>query len=55
MDAIRYGPTGFPPENRTLIWSILQWQLEYLLQPDGPDAGQPWRYTPEQLRFLAWF
>lgn len=55
MEAIRYGPIGFPPENRTLIWSILQWQLEYLRQPDGPNAGGPWTYTPEQLRFAAWW
>lgn len=55
MDAIRYGPSGFPAENRTLAWQILQWQLEYLRQPDGPNAGGPWTYTPEQLKFLAWF
>lgn len=55
-DAVRIGPEGVPPENRTLGWSILEWQLDYLLQPDGPDAGQPWRYTPEQLRFiLNWY
>jgi hypothetical protein len=55
VDAIHYGPTGFPPENRTLVWPILEWQLEYLLQPDGPDAGEPWRLTSEQLRFYAWW
>lgn len=55
MEAIRHGPEGFPPENRTLIWSILPWQLEYLRQPDGPNAGASWKYTPEQLRFAAWF
>lgn len=55
MEAIRYGPTGFPPENRTLLWPILQWQVEYLRQPDGPNAGAPWRYTQEQLRFCAWW
>jgi len=55
MEAIRYGPTGFPAENRTLIWPILEWQLEYLRQPDGPNAGAPWTYTPEQLKFAAWW
>jgi hypothetical protein len=55
MDALRYGPQDFPPENRTLLWPILQWQLEYLRQPDGPNAGGPWIYTPEQLRFCAWW
>ncbi|HEY9417870.1 MAG TPA: hypothetical protein VIQ30_24185 [Pseudonocardia sp.] len=53
--AIRYGPDGFPAENRTLGWQILAWQLEYLNQPDGPDAGSPWRYTNEQLKFLLWW
>lgn len=55
MTAIRVGPEGFPPENRTLAWSILEWQLEYLLQPDGPNAGEPWQLTREQLRFLCWW
>jgi len=53
--AVRIGPEGFPLENRTLGWSILEWQLEYLLQPDGPDAGSPWRLTAEQLRFFLWW
>ncbi|HEX5525155.1 MAG TPA: hypothetical protein VFX53_17050 [Pedococcus sp.] len=55
MEAIRHGPVGFPAENRTLAWPILQWQLEYLRQPDGPNAGGPWSYTPEQLKFFAWW
>lgn len=55
MEAIRYGPEGFPADNRTLVWQILQWQLEFLLQPDGPEAGTQWRLTPEQLRFYAWW
>lgn len=55
MEAIHYGPEGFPPDDRTLVWQILEWQLEYLLQPDGPDAGSQWRLTPEQLRFYAWW
>jgi len=54
-EAIKYGPTGWPTENRTLGWQILAWQLEYLTQPDGPDAGSPWRYTDEQLKFILWW
>ncbi|MFI6767519.1 hypothetical protein [Streptomyces sp. NPDC050355] len=35
---------------------MLLWTSRYLLQPDGPDAGQPWRFTPEQVRIvLRWF
>lgn len=53
---IRIGPSGVPPENRTLGWQILEWQYDYLLQPDGPNAGQPWTYTDEQLWFvLNWY
>lgn len=51
----RIGPAGFPPWNRTLAEPILQWQLEYLQQPDGPNAGQRWTLTAEQLRFLCWW
>jgi hypothetical protein len=40
---------------RTLGWQILGWTAEYLRQPDGPDAGQPWRYTDEQARWLLWW
>jgi hypothetical protein len=52
--AIRIGPTAIP--KRTLGWQVLGWSKEYLLQPDGPDAGQPWTFTPEQARFiLNWY
>lgn len=40
---------------RTLGWEILGWTAEYLRQPDGPDAGKPWRYTDEQARFILWW
>lgn len=40
---------------RTLGWEVLAWTAEYLRQPDGPDAGRPWRYTPEQARFILWW
>jgi hypothetical protein len=54
-DGVRIGPVGVPAENRTLGWQILDWQYDYLVQPDGPDAGEPWVYTDEQLRFLLWW
>jgi hypothetical protein len=31
------------------------WAFETLLQPDGPEAGEPWRFTDEQYRFLLWW
>jgi hypothetical protein len=39
----------------TLGWRVIDWCEEYLLQPDGPEAGQPWRFTNEQKRFLLWW
>src|SRR5690606_18603498 len=45
-----------PPENRTLGWPILEWVTEYVLQPDGPQAGEPFTFTDEQVRILLrWF
>jgi len=52
--ATHIGPSGIP--KRTLGWQVLGWTKEYLLQPDGPDAGEPWVFTPEQARFvLNWY
>ena len=51
--AVRIGPTGKPP--LTLGWDVLAWTDTYLEQPDGPDAGSPWRFTTEQARFILWW
>lgn len=49
---------------RTLGDHVIQWcegswlrdEPGYLLQPDGPDAGDPWKFTDEQKRFLLhWY
>lgn len=53
MAPIRIGPEGLP--ELTLGWQALEWTMEYLLQPDGPDAGTPWRLTDEQIRFWLWW
>jgi hypothetical protein len=45
-------PFGLP-EN-TLGWAVLAWCSKHLVQPDGPDAGTPFRFTPEQVRFVLW-
>lgn len=34
---------------------MLGWTADYLLQPDGPNAGQPWEFTPEQVRIVLRF
>lgn len=41
---------------KTLGWDVLRWTIDYIRQPDGPDAGGPWKFTPEQVRFiLHWY
>lgn len=40
---------------RTLGWDVLLWATRYIRQPDGPDAGGPWRFTAEQARFVVWW
>jgi hypothetical protein len=52
-EPVRIGPPGLP--EHTIGWDALSWSAEFLRQPDGPDAGAPWRYTPEQARFLLWW
>ena len=62
LDPVAYGPTWrrdgdgkFVLPERTLGWQVLGWTHEFLRQPDGPDAGQPWKATAEQARFLLWW
>lgn len=46
--------TDLPP--RTLGWQVLDWCSQYIVQPDGPSAGDAWVFTPEQARFvLRWY
>lgn len=51
----RIGPVGLPADNRTLAPAVIDWVQSNLVQPDGPDAGVPWRYTREQIHFVAWW
>ncbi|GGM39483.1 terminase [Longimycelium tulufanense] len=44
-----------PPEQMLVSRAVVRWAETYLLYPDGPVAGQPWRFTAEQKRFLAWW
>ena len=46
-------PVGEPA--RTLGWEAARWAHEWLTQPNGPRAGEPFRLTMDQLRFLLWF
>lgn len=50
---MRHGPEGWP--ELSLGRSVVGWVYDHLLQPDGPRAGMPWRYTNEQLQFVMWW
>jgi hypothetical protein len=52
-DAVTSLPAGQP--EHTLGWDVLAWTGDYVLQPDGPDAGGPWRFTREQVLFVLWW
>lgn len=39
----------------TLGWGVLAWGEEFLAQPDGSNAGDPWQWTPTQARIIAWW
>lgn len=41
-----------PGERPTLGSYVLSWIVKYLIVPDGPTAGAPLRFTPEQQRFV---
>lgn len=53
MNELRIGPEGAP--KHTLAGPVVEWAWKYLTQPDGPSAGDRWRFTPEQYRFLSWW
>jgi hypothetical protein len=53
MAAVTTLPEGLP--EHTLGWEVLRWCTAYIRQPDGPEAGGPWRFTAEQVRFVLWY
>jgi len=58
VEPLKLGPTWMRtplgqwalPE-RTLGWQIAGWAAEWLLGKEG----KPWKFTPEQLRFVLWW
>lgn len=48
-------PPGVPKPSETLGYQIIRWAQKYIVTPDGEKAGEPWKFTPEQLRFVLWF
>ncbi|WP_433332544.1 hypothetical protein [Spirillospora sp. CA-294931] len=47
-------PKGVPTPYETLGYQILRWCETYIVQPDGERAGEPWKFTSEQKRFILW-
>lgn len=46
-------PAGVP--ECSLALQVAEWSYDHLIQPDGPNAGQPFEYTLEQFEFLNWW
>ncbi len=44
-----------PGERPTLGWLVLDWIADHLIVPDGPSAGDPLTFTPEQAQFILRF
>jgi len=55
-EAVRTIEDYVPARNRTLGWAVLDWINRNLVFPDGPDAGEPFTLTREQVRIiLRWY
>ena len=53
--AVRTAP-AWRPGTLTLGYGVIQWIEQWLIQPDGGTAGEPFRLTPEQCAFIhAWY
>jgi len=46
-------PSGVP--EFTLGWEVVRWAGMYLKHPNGPRAGQRWKFVESQIRFLLWW
>jgi hypothetical protein len=48
---------AFPTDGsvKTLGYDVIEWVEGYLLQPDGDDAGEPFRFSREQMTFVLWW
>lgn len=50
-------PEGLPADHGVLTVGpdVLWWGEEFLAQPDGERAGDPWRWTATQERIVLWW
>lgn len=61
MPPVPLGADGFPVgvpgdyDIATLGPGVLDWGTANLVQPDGDHAGDPWRWTRLQARFILWW
>lgn len=46
-------PAGLP--DLTLGWGVIKHANQWLVQPNGPKAGQPWTPIDSQARFMLWW
>jgi hypothetical protein len=46
-------PEGLP--EFSLGYEVIDWAENYLRQPDGANAGDPFKFTQEQEDFLLWW
>jgi hypothetical protein len=46
-------PAGVP--DLTLGWEVVRWAAKYLRQPNGPNAGERFRFVDSQIQFLLWW
>lgn len=46
-------PSGVP--ELTLGWEVVRWAAKYLRQPNGPRAGERFRFVDSQIQFLLWW
>lgn len=46
-------PNGLP--RYSLGWGNIKWAMKYLRQPDGDHAGERWKFTQSQIRFILWW
>lgn len=53
LDRLVTLPDGVPA--LTLGWEAVKWASKYLRQPNGPNAGQRFKFTQSQIRFILWF
>jgi hypothetical protein len=54
LDRLVTLPDGVP--ELTLGWEAVKWASKYLRQPNGPHAGQRFKFTQSQIRFLLhWY